>query len=363
MAEVIDSTEAEEIEIDQTEEPEEQEKDLIRYEISYYPSDLTLRVYHDKRKDKQLVIPEFQRNYVWDQVQASKLVESFLLGIPVPGVFLYKERKTNKLLVIDGQQRILSMIRFFEGRFDERVFRLKNVHPTWEGKTFEELSEADRYQLQDSVLRATVVQQLDPRDDSSVYHIFERLNTGGLKLNPMEIRKCVYYSPFFVLLEQLNGTPAWRAILGQVKPDKRLRDVELILRVLAMRENWENYEKPMKAFLNWFMQIKKSLVELELGQYLEEIRNVFVATCQKIVDSLGPKPFHLRGRLNLGVMDSVMTMVSFMLDASLDEISEKYARLIDNKQFYIDVSYNTSDTVVVERRFELAKEVFLGIES
>jgi uncharacterized protein with ParB-like and HNH nuclease domain len=122
MAEVIDSTEAEEIEIDQTEEPEEREEDLIRYEISYYPSDLTLQVYHDKKKDKQLVIPEFQRNYVWDQVQASKLVESFLLGIPVPGVFLYKERKTNKLLVIDGQQRILSIIKFFEGRFDERFF-------------------------------------------------------------------------------------------------------------------------------------------------------------------------------------------------------------------------------------------------
>src|SRR5436853_1829385 len=282
MAEVLDSREVEEIEIDQTEEPEEHEKDLIiRYEISYYPSDLTLRVYHDKKRDKQLVIPEFQRKYVWDQVQASKLVESFLLGIPVPGVFLYKERKTNKLLVIDGQQRILSMIKFFEGRFDEKVFRLRNVHPTWEGKTFEELSEADRYQLQDAVLRATVVQQLDPKDDSSIYHIFERLNTGGLKLNAMEIRKCVYYSPFFVLLEQLNETPAWRAILGQVKADKRLKDVELILRILAMRENWENYEKPMKAFLNHFMQCKKALTEPELIQQLEETRNLFVTTCQK----------------------------------------------------------------------------------
>ncbi|MEK6303233.1 MAG: DUF262 domain-containing protein [Acidobacteriota bacterium] len=362
MVQAIESTEVEEIEIDETEESEEREKDLIRYEISYYPTDMTLQVYHDKRKDRQLVIPDFQRNYVWDQVQASKLVESFLLGIPVPGVFLYKERKTNKLLVIDGQQRILSMIRFFEGRFDERVFRLKNVHPTWEGKTYEELSEPDRYQLRDAVLRATVVQQLDPKDDSSIYHIFERLNTGGLKLNPMEIRKCVYHSSFFILIERLNENPDWRAILGQIKPDKRLKDVELILRFLAMRENWENYEKPMKSFLNQFMQSKKSIAEAQPDEDFEEITTVFVSTCHKVVSSLGPKPFHLRSRLNLGVMDSVMTMVSFMPDAGTDEISQKFEALKEDKQFYLDVSYNTSDTVVVERRFDLAKEVFLGGE-
>jgi hypothetical protein len=179
----------------------------------------------------------------------------------------------------------------------------------------------------------------------------------------MEIRKCVYYSPFFVLLEQLNETPTWRTILGQIKADKRLRDVELILRVLAMKENWENYEKPMKAFLNGFMQSKKMLIQPELGQYIKETGDAFKAICQKVVDSLGAKPFHLRGRLNLGVMDSVMTMVSYMLDASEAEIKQKFDSLIDNKQFYLDVSYNTSDTVVVERRFELAQEVFLGIET
>ena len=184
----------EELEIDPTEESEDEEQDLIKYQISYYPSDLTLQGYRDKWDSGQLDIPEFQRSFVWDQVRASKLIESFLLGLPVPGVFLYKQQKTNKLQIIDGQQRILSAIRFFEARFDERVFRLKNVHPTWEGKTYTDLSESDQYQLQDTVLRATIVQQLDPADSSSIYHIFERLNTGGLNLSPMEIRKCVYSS-------------------------------------------------------------------------------------------------------------------------------------------------------------------------
>lgn len=119
--------ETESWEFDPTEQPEEEEADDIAYEISYYPADYTLRGYLDKWEDKQLEVPPFQRNYVWDQVKASKLIESFLLGLPVPGVFLYKERKTNKLLVIDGQQRILSAIRFFKNEFDEKIFRLKGV--------------------------------------------------------------------------------------------------------------------------------------------------------------------------------------------------------------------------------------------
>jgi uncharacterized protein with ParB-like and HNH nuclease domain len=111
-------------EVERTEESEEEERDVITYQINYYPADLTLKGYLDKWKSEQLRIPPFQRSYVWDQVKASKLIESFLLGLPVPNVFLYKERQTNKLQVIDGQQRILSAIRFFKNEFDENIFRL-----------------------------------------------------------------------------------------------------------------------------------------------------------------------------------------------------------------------------------------------
>jgi uncharacterized protein with ParB-like and HNH nuclease domain len=139
-----------------TEELEEEEQDVLTYKISYYPADFTLKGYLEKSKNGQLVIPSFQRSFVWDQVKASKLIESFLLGLPVPGVFLYKERDTNKLQVIDGQQRILSAVRFFKNDFDDKAFRLKNVHPKWNGKKYEDLDEADKFQLDDTVLRATV---------------------------------------------------------------------------------------------------------------------------------------------------------------------------------------------------------------
>jgi hypothetical protein len=355
-----DDVDLDAIEIERTEEPEEEEQDLITYQISYFPSDFTLKGYWDKWETNQLKIPDFQRYYVWDQVQASKLIESFLLGLPVPGVFLYKERRTNRLLVIDGQQRILSAIRYFKNEFDERIFRLKRVHPKWEGKTFAELDEADQFQLQDAVLRATIVQQLDPEDDTSIYHIFERLNTGGIKLNPMEIRKCVYYSAFFVLLEDLNLNEDWRMILGKAKPDKRMTDVELVLRCLVMFDRWNTYDKPMKSFLNTYMAQMADLSESDEARVLGNIRAMFEETCAYVVSELGAKPFNLRGRLNLAVMDAVMTMMAYARAQGVSDIQGRYKRLVNDAQFVEDATKNTSDTSVVHRRFQRAEQILLG---
>ena len=355
---MVPSLDPNEIEIDSTEEPEEEEQDTIGYQISSYPSDMTLQVYQGKWKAEQLLIPEFQREYVWDQTRASKLIESFLLGLPVPGVFLYKERSTNKFQVIDGQQRILSAVRFLEGRFDNRVFCLKNVNPKWEGKTFQELPEYDQLQLQDADLRATIVQQLDPDDNASVYHIFERLNTGGVKLSPMEIRKCVYAGTFSALLEELNKDDCWRAIFGRDGRDKRLRDIELILRFFAMRDGWQTYEKPMKSFLNNFMIGKKHLDEPNV----ERARDIFKQTCTDVINQLGEKPFHLRqGTLNPGLLDTVMVMMSFAEEKGITDSKARYDALLSDRTFLDSVvTRSTSDTKMVRQRFEHAQRIMLG---
>lgn len=340
--------------IDQTESLESDEQDVISYQISYYPADFTIKGYLDKHDSGQLVIPPFQRNYVWDQVKASKLIESFLLGLPVPGVFLYKERQTNKLQVIDGQQRILSAIRFFKNEFEERIFRLKNVNPRWEGKTYNELDEADRYQLNDTVLRATVVQQLDPQDDSSVYHIFERLNTGGINLNPMEIRKCVYFGDFFLHLEELNTFEPWRLLIGKPIVDKRLRDVELVLRVLALSDSLPSYEKPMKRFLNNFMLKHRRMNHTALTEAIHLQSESFRSACKRVLNAVGEKPFHLRGRLNFAVLDSVMAAAIACPQISGSDFKRAYDALKEDPEFIDRSTRNTSDEATLEGRFEKA---------
>lgn len=341
---------------------QEDEQDEIGYEIAYYPSDLTLKGYYDKWHAEHLIIPPFQRGYVWDQVRASKLIESFLLGLPVPGVFLYRDHLTKKLQLIDGQQRIMSVIRFFDGEFGTRPFHLKNVNERWQGKTFQELTESEQIELHDSVLRATIVRQLNPEDNSSVYHIFERLNTGTVGLNAMEIRKCLYPGRIFTLLEELNTLPAWRKIVGSPEPDRRLRDLELILRFAAMLESWRKYEKPMKNFLNKYMIAKQNLNQTDQQKACDRIRGTFEVTCADVVRDLGQKPFHRnRATLNPSLLDSVMVTVSTARDKGHRISRTGYDKLLRDEEF-VDaaITRSTSETAMVRKRFKRARQVMLS---
>ena len=361
VSRVIDDTETwNDDDIMQTEEAEEEQADVIKYEIAHYPADYPLSAYLDRWNSGQLVIPKFQRSFVWGQVQASRLIESFLLGLPVPPVFLYKERRTNRLLVLDGQQRIFSVIRFFKNEFDERIFRLKGVGEEWEGRVFEELDESDRFRLTDSVLRAIVVQQVDPRDDTSVFQIFERLNTGGVNLNAMEVRKCVYAGGFYDLLEELNKLEEWRRLIGKPKSDRRLRDVEFILRILAFHARLDEYEKPMKQFLNYCMIEVNKMSAGRRKKHLSEIEMLFAQACAYLIEEVGEKPFHLRGRLNYAVLDSIMYCVFRAAERKLARFRSRYDNLLQDQDYINAVTYNTSDEKIVRQRFSIARTYLLN---
>jgi hypothetical protein len=100
--------------------------------------------------------------------------ESLLLGLPVPGIFVFKEEDSAKHVIADGQQRLKSLQFFYEGTFHERKFRLIDVHPRWRGKTFKELDAEDRQRLEDAIVHTTVFKQDNPSDKSSAYHVFRR---------------------------------------------------------------------------------------------------------------------------------------------------------------------------------------------
>src|SRR3989338_3418321 len=113
---------------------EDERSEVALYKIIPYPADYTLEGLHEKWKHGNFTIPLFQRQFVWTVLQASRLIESFLLGLPVPGIFLYKEPESGNLVVIDGQQRLRSVFSFFEGEFPETKlpFRLREVQKQWE---------------------------------------------------------------------------------------------------------------------------------------------------------------------------------------------------------------------------------------
>lgn len=346
-----------ELEYELTEQSDEEESlPPSNYEIFSYPADTTLKGYLDQWDNKQLYVPDFQRNYVWDQTRASKLVESFLVGLPVPPVFLYKPATTKSFWIIDGHQRIRSIVDFQKGVFGENRFRLKGVEKRWLGKTFSEFSESEQFEFETTVLRAVVIQQTNPKDNSSIYKIFERLNTGGLRLNAMEVRQCVNESNFLTKLKDLNELKEWRDLIGLEKPDKRLKDVELLLRIVSLYRALDSYEKPMKGFLNscaeYFKEKTKENDFEEETNILKLLRDTIIA----MHSSLGDKPFHLRGRLNYSALDA--TVVAVMKTGTSTELKKQYESLVGNADFLKTASYDTSDESVLKKRFEYALEAF-----
>src|SRR3989344_4521389 len=128
--------------IKNTDENDEIEVLPYKYLITNYGADYTVDGLIKRMRENSIEIPSFQRSYVWTLKQASRFIESLILGLPVPGVFFSREKNTEKLLVIDGQQRLLSLYYFYEGVFAEKkkIFSLEGVQPEFEGKTYKTLS-------------------------------------------------------------------------------------------------------------------------------------------------------------------------------------------------------------------------------
>ena len=359
VSHLIDDLELEPV----TSEDEDYQSAPAEYTIGAYPADFTLEVLHQKWRAKEIVIPEFQRSFVWKQVQASKLIESFLVGLPVPPVYLYTERESQISLVVDGQQRLKSIFYFFDGYFGEEllgkkpVFRLVGLseYSRFLGKTFEELSEADQRRLKGAVLRSFTINQLDPADDTSIYHIFERLNTGGTLLANQEIRNCVYHGSLVEYVNELNKFPAWRDILGKPSTDTRKKDIELLVRFLAMRD-LSGYQKPMKDFLSKFMRKNKDAPI----KSLEQTGNIFRETCTQLTGALGKRPFHIRSGLNQSVADAIMVAFSNHLDDVPSDIEARFKRLLSDEKFDGNTRFGTTDVDTVRERFSAAESVLFG---
>lgn len=342
---------------------EEQDDEVyVQYDIATYPSDYTLGGIYDLWNNEDIVIPDFQREFVWKIKQASLLIESFLMGLPVPPVFFYID-EYGKSLVIDGQQRILSVIYYFDGVFEKsqgkrQVFKLEGLaeKSPYHNLTFKQLEESDQRKLRNSVLRAINIRQLSPSaDNTSVYHIFERLNTGGTALRPQEIRNCVYRGQIIEKLREFNNNSSWRNILGRRNPDKFQRDMELVLRLFALFEDWKEYEKPMKIFLNKSMNKNKDFNSKKAVRF----ERIFEKCCDLVVKQLGERPFHIRGPLNGSVLDAVMCSVLEAGAKVPDDFKDRFDRLVSNKDFLSNVRLATTDTAVVKDRMAQARSFLI----
>lgn len=338
----------------------EREVAPLGYVISSYGADYTVDGLVKRMREGAVYVPEFQRGFVWDVKDASRFIESLLLGLPVPSIFLSKEADSGKLLVVDGQQRLLSLRYFYDGIWEptKREFSLRGVDPTFEGKTYKALRDPDRRRLDDAILHVTVFKQDEPSEDQSgIYQVFERLNSGGKKLTPQEIRSAVHHSGGMrALLYDLNKNTEWRSVYGP--EDGRMRDQELVLRFLAFYYEADRYKSPLVNFLNAFMGNHKKLEKARA----DEMKRLFMDTIHLIRQAIGPSAFRPVRALNAAVFDSVMVGLARRLKSgpvtNTQEFKTKYEELLQNKAFLDACGRGTAGEERVKTRIGLATETF-----
>ncbi|WP_414565476.1 MULTISPECIES: DUF262 domain-containing protein [unclassified Anabaena] len=314
-----------------------QDEDLFNikeYDITTSPNDFNIKTMFDFIESGAVKIPGFQRNYVWDIKRASKLIESIIIGLPVPQIFLYEEGR-NRFLVIDGQQRLMSIYYFIKQQFPRYEKRIELRHIFDEhGKIPDDIIHNDKYFTKFSLqlparlpnqqnklhnlnystldeykitfdlrtIRNIIIKQNFPQNDNScIYEIFSRLNSGGMNLKPQEIRASLYHSNFYTMLYRLNSLPEWRKIVG-VEPDLHMKDIEILLRGFAMLVKGPQYKSSMAKFLNEFSSDCKKMEDEQI-QYLEKLFSSFLSSCSKLPD----KTFYGKttNKFNLSIFEAI----------------------------------------------------------
>lgn len=247
-----------------------------------------------KWKDGDLDIqPFFQRGFVWDIVKASRIIESILLDIPLPVIYLSQE-KDGKEYVIDGQQRLTSFFSFIDGKLPDpklpfgKDFKLSglNVFTELSGKFYKDLSREFQKKIRYYKIRTIIFNKESEQDLK--FEVFERLNTGSVSLNDQELRNCIYRGKYNDLLCELAEDKSFRELLGIRKPERRMRDVEFVLRFAAFfHSTYINYKPPIKAFLNNDMEKFRSISDKDAS----ELRLAFKNTVSLIKYLLGEHAF------------------------------------------------------------------------
>lgn len=335
----------------------------VSYEVTCYGVDLDVHGINRRLQDDEIVIPKFQRNYIWTLPQASRFIESLLIGLPVPGIFLTKDLETQDFIVIDGQQRLKTIQFFCAGTFNppsekSRPFKLTKVQAQFEGMAYDDLEPSDRKKFNSALIHATVVKQDSPQaDDTSVYHIFDRINSEGMRLSNQEMRCALYQGELIDEITAINDEAVWRTIFGN--KNKRQRDQELILRFFAFLKTENPYRAPMHEFLTKFLAKYRNPGNI----FLKECKRTFLHTMELFEQALGPSAFRPEGAFNAAVFDSMAVGLARRLNGSSDPptlamVEDAYHCLLQDSDYMDAVLTGTSHVHSVTVRMDKATRCF-----
>jgi hypothetical protein len=362
-------------------------KHILSKEVIRKNSDRQISDVIKSLKNGEIIIPDYQRNFVWDNKAQSRFIESILLNIPVPPIFIKEkvvlETQNMSYEVIDGSQRLRTLL-----RFDSNNLKLTGLEKLKEfnGSKINTLPKGIMQQFFSS--REIQFIKIDKSTDNDIqYDIFERLNQGAISLNAQELRNCIYHGDFNDFLLKLRENELYKSLLEKfnnfkyiaipkdisednfekvLKPDKnRFNDVEMILRFFSLYESKKNnvenkYKPPRKEMLNDFMHIRTNEKEINQSISDNELDNIFLKAIQIVKTVFRDKQFKrffIRDgkaiwlpSMNKSLFDIQMLG---LLDYDLDVIEENkdliyygfIELLIFNADFNRTIYYNTDQQI------------------
>jgi Protein of unknown function DUF262. len=273
----------------------QEQLDSNRRSVAFDSYDITLKQLYDMVLEGMVdIAPEYQRHFVWDSKRQSTLIESLLLGIPIPSLFM-ASNKDASWEVIDGLQRLTTILNFVGKNSELEKISIKHEKlklsgldklDSMNGLYYDDLPKSMQFMLQTRPLRITV---LNDRSDFNVrYDLFERLNTGGVTLHEQEIRNCVYIGPFNDFLKELSENTDFRAVVKMTANAERSGSYEeLVLRFFAYHENAEQFVHSVKGFLNDYMEQKtKQFKDKESKTLKKMFRKTFKTLNENLPDGI-----------------------------------------------------------------------------
>lgn len=287
--------------------------DIVAYNELRSCADL-FRMYEDSELD---VSPAFQREVAWKGAAQTRFIDSLIKQLPIPSLCFSYDYINENWQVIDGLQRISSVIRFLDESSDWTLASLDDIDPRIAGRNVKEFGKkgTDLNKLKRRVANATLpitVLRCNPSLESHsnyLFTIFHRLNTGGLKLNNQEIRNCIFSGSFNNLLRELDKNEDWLALNGLEKSvNDRFKRQEIILRFFAFYDSYETYKEGLAKFLNNYMRLNRNLGK----DLIANKQDLFNRVARVIRDKLGD---HVtQGKLNLSLFEALMVGVARQLN-------------------------------------------------
>lgn len=369
MQEQLDILQEEEILTEDGQSPDEQlEIEQSQRKIIWQAKDFSIREFLSMKREGELVLqPEYQRNFVATTQIASRLVESILMDVPIPVIYLAEE-KDGSFSVIDGQQRLTSFISFVEGKFpNDTEFKLSGLKVLSElnRKSFSQLDKEQQTKIKTTTIHSIIIKKESNEDIK--FEIFERLNTGATKLNEDEIRNTVYRGDYIKLLAELSKNETFHGLVRKDNFKNRMIYRGMILRFLAVSEkSYLNYKSSMKQFCNKELRDNRDLSTEKAKEYRDRFNH-----CVDLVKIIfgeyafrryipgseeSPNGRWADNQINMALFD--LQMVGFrnysknQVLAKADYIREAMLDLmINNDEFQTLIAYKTSDTQNVHRRF------------